>query len=34
MPKETSIILVDRIEPFICSIRGQNMILDNDLAAL
>src|SRR5436190_23228056 len=34
MADDKKIVLVDRIEPLIQSIRGQNVILDIDLAAL
>ncbi len=34
MSSETSLIIVDRIEPLIHAIRGQNVVLDSDLAAL
>jgi hypothetical protein len=34
MSKEGKLILVDRIEPLIQSIRGQKVLLDRDLAAL
>ena len=34
MSSETALIIVDRIEPLIHAIRGQNVVLDSDLAAL
>ena len=34
MANDAKIVLVDRIEPLIQTIRGQNVILDHDLAAL
>ena len=34
MSSETSLIIVDRIDPLIHTIRGQNVVLDSDLAAL
>jgi hypothetical protein len=34
MADRDSVILVDRIEPLILEIRGQKVLLDNDLAAL
>ena len=34
MPSETSLIIVDQIEPLIHTIRGQKVVLDSDLAAL
>jgi hypothetical protein len=34
MAADTKVILVDRIEPLIQAIRGQNVMLDSDLAKL